>query len=44
MLKDSNQTVENIAATVGYDNVEHFNRLFKKTYGMTPVQFRRESR
>ena len=30
--------------TVGYDNVEHFNRLFKKIYGLTPVQFRRESR
>jgi len=44
MLKESNQTVESIAASVGYENVEHFNRLFKKSYGMTPVQFRRESR
>lgn len=44
LLKESNQTVESIAATVGYENVEHFNRLFKKSYGMTPVQFRRESR
>ncbi len=44
LLKDSNQTVESIAAAVGYDNVEHFNRLFKKIYGLTPVQFRRESR
>ncbi len=41
MLKESNQTVESIAASVGYETVEHFNRLFKKTYGMTPVQFRR---
>ena len=44
LLKESNQTVESIAASVGYENVEHFNRLFKKSYGMTPVQFRRESR
>ena len=44
MLKESNKTVESIAAFVGYENVEHFNRLFKKSYGMTPVQFRRESR
>ena len=44
MLKESNQTVESIAAYVGYENVEHFNRLFKKSYGMTPIQFRRESR
>lgn len=44
LLKESNQTVESIAASVGYENVEHFNRLFKKSYGMTPVQFRRESK
>ena len=44
MLKESNQTVESIASYVGYENVEHFNRLFKKSYGITPVQFRRESR
>ena len=42
MLKETNQTVESIAAYVGYENVEHFNRLFKKTYEMTPVQFRRK--
>ncbi len=42
MLKETNQTVESIAAYVGYENVEHFNRLFKKAYEMTPVQFRRK--
>jgi 2-isopropylmalate synthase len=42
MLKETNQTVESIATYVGYDSVEHFNRLFKKTYDMTPVQFRRK--
>ena len=42
MLKETNQTVESIAASVGYENVEHFNRLFKKAYDMTPVQFRRQ--
>lgn len=30
LLKESNQTVESIAASVGYENVEHFNRLFKR--------------
>ena len=34
------ETVENIALSVGYQNVEHFNRLFKKAYKMTPVQYR----
>ena len=42
MLRETNQTVESIAASVGYETVEHFNRLFKKSYGMTPVQFRRQ--
>ena len=42
LLKSSSMTVENIALSVGYQNVEHFNRLFKKTYNMTPVQFRNQ--
>jgi len=40
LLKNTSMTVENIADSVGYQNVEHFNRLFKKKYGMTPVQYR----
>ncbi len=42
LLKSSNMTVENIAMSVGYQNVEHFNRLFKKVYDMTPMQFRNQ--
>ena len=42
MLRESDQTVEVIAMESGYENVEHFNRLFKKSYGMTPVQYRRQ--
>ena len=44
LLKESTQTVESIAASVGYENVEHFNRLFKKIYNMTPSQYQREGR
>ena len=40
MLKSSSATVESIAESVGYQNVEHFNRVFKKMYNMTPVQYR----
>lgn len=40
LLKESGHSVESIAADVGYESVEHFNRLFKKSYGITPVQFR----
>ena len=35
--------METIAANVGYENVEHVNRLFKKAYDMTPVQYRKQS-
>ena len=44
LLKESGQTVESVAESVGYDNVEHFIRLFKKAYGMTPVQFRSQNK
>lgn len=40
LLKNGNMTVENIAFAVGYPNVEHFNRTFRKKFNMTPVQFR----
>ena len=40
LLKNTSMTVENIAGTVGYENVEHFNRTFKKKYSITPVQYR----
>ncbi|MBO5072923.1 MAG: 2-isopropylmalate synthase, partial [Eubacterium sp.] len=40
LLKNGNMTVENIAFTIGYQNVEHFNRTFRKLYDMTPVEFR----
>ncbi|MFI3172076.1 MAG: 2-isopropylmalate synthase [Eubacteriales bacterium] len=43
LLKGGNMTVENISISIGYQNVEHFNRLFKKTYHMTPVQFRNKN-
>ena len=40
MLRRVNATVESIAEMVGYQNVEHFNRVFKKMYHTTPVQYR----
>ena len=42
LLRETEQTVETVAAEVGYENVEHFNRLFKKNYGVTPVQYRKQ--
>ncbi len=44
LLKNGNMTVENISYAVGYQNVEHFNRSFKKMFEMTPIQYRNSSR
>ena len=40
LLKNTSMTVENVSRTLGYDNVEHFSRSFKKTFQMTPMQYR----
>ncbi|MCQ2493766.1 MAG: 2-isopropylmalate synthase [Lachnospiraceae bacterium] len=42
LLKGTNMSVESIATEVGYETVEHFNRLFKKSYNMTPIQYRKK--
>ena len=44
LLRNGNMKVERVAEAAGYQNVEHFNRLFKKKYGMTPVQYRSSTR
>lgn len=36
--------METIAANVGYENVEHFNRLFKKAYDMTRYSIENRAR
>lgn len=42
LLKSGNMTIEKIAYAVGYQNVEHFNRLFKESYNLTPSQYRKQ--
>ena len=44
LLRETNYTVETVAAEVGYETVEHFNRLFKRNYGMTPIQYRKQTK
>lgn len=39
-LKDTDNTVKNIAEKVGFSSVQTYNRVFKKMTGMTPIQFR----
>lgn len=40
-LENTNSTIAEISYLIGYRNVEHFNRLFKKIYDMTPSQYRK---
>lgn len=41
LLKTTQFKVYEVAEMVGYRNVEHFNRVFKKNNGMTPAQYRK---
>lgn len=41
-LHDTTDTVLEISEQSGFDNLSNFNRLFKKRFGMTPSQFRRQ--
>ena len=40
LLRNGNMTIENISYSIGYPNAEHFSRVFKKAFQMTPVQYR----
>lgn len=41
LLIDPSLQIQEIAARVGYGNVQSFIRLFKRHHGMTPVEYRR---
>lgn len=36
------ESIQEVAASVGYDDAYHFSKLFKKHYGMTPSQARKK--
>lgn len=40
LLESSTKTIDTIAYSVGYQDVQYFRRLFKKISGMTPSNFR----
>ncbi len=42
LLKNTNLKNYEIAEKVGYQNVEHFSRIFKKVLGKTPGEYRNE--
>lgn len=43
LLYTSSYSVEHIAAEVGYPNASYFIRTFKKTMGITPLQYRKSA-
>lgn len=43
LLEKSDMRMYQIADAVGYNNVEHFMRVFKKVTGVTPRQYRQEN-
>lgn len=40
ILNKSDETVTSIATTVGYNTVRNFNRVFQKSMGVTPCEYR----
>lgn len=42
MLLQSEDTILTISQQVGFENLSHFNRCFKKKYEITPSQYRRK--
>lgn len=41
LLSTTDLSIENIAAKVGYNYSANFSKMFKKTYGKTPLKFRK---
>jgi len=42
LLSETEESIINVAAKVGYNNVSYFNRVFKRVVGKTPSEWRRE--
>mgnify|MGYP003307334106 CR=1 FL=1 len=42
LLLSSDSSILTISEEVGFDNLSYFNRAFKKQYGMTPSQYRKQ--
>ncbi|NLK74481.1 MAG: helix-turn-helix transcriptional regulator [Clostridiales bacterium] len=43
LLSDDGDSIKNVANRVGYDDVYHFSKLFKKYYGISPLYYRKNA-
>lgn len=43
LLNGQDGSIKNIANQVGYDDVYHFSKLFKKYYGISPLYYRKNA-
>lgn len=43
LVQDREMSIQEVAAAVGYEDAYHFSKLFKKHYGKSPSQIRKES-
>ena len=43
LLKGTNISIENIAIELGYSNIYYFSTTFKKTFGISPSNYRKSS-
>lgn len=41
LIHSDSRSIKNIANSVGYDDVYHFSKLFKKYYGVAPLYYKR---
>jgi AraC-like DNA-binding protein/mannose-6-phosphate isomerase-like protein (cupin superfamily) len=42
-LVNTDMNIGSIAASLGYSSTDHFSRVFRKTYGISPVEYRRKN-
>ena len=42
LLKTTGYTLQEICEIIGYDSCAHFSRTFKKRYGLSPSEFRKQ--
>ena len=40
LLTNSNMKIFDIAASVGYNNMSYFHRIFEERFGMSPKKYR----